>query len=131
MKREAVAATALIFLGSIVCVFFFNLFLYAMVPGYRNLLLSAVARHESVPVMEAPAKVKETPLKIKETPVEEKKMTLEELKQKYDISGIACKNDEFEGEAEPTIVDKTYYEDCGTARGYWVITYSDGSTAVE
>ena len=27
--------------------------------------------------------------------------------------------------------DKEYHEDCGTGKGYWVITYSDGSTSVE
>ena len=32
---------------------------------------------------------------------------------------------------QPVIVDKEYHEDCGTGKGYWVITYSDGSTSIE
>ena len=34
-------------------------------------------------------------------------------------------------EKKPVIIDKEYHEDCGTGEGYWVITYSDGSTVVE
>lgn len=32
---------------------------------------------------------------------------------------------------QPVIIDKEYHEDCGTGKGYWVITYSDGSTSIE
>ncbi|MCR5402278.1 MAG: hypothetical protein K6E91_00450 [Butyrivibrio sp.] len=34
-------------------------------------------------------------------------------------------------EKKAVIVDKEYHEDCGTGKGYWVITYSDGSTVIE
>ena len=34
-------------------------------------------------------------------------------------------------DSEKRIVDKTYYEDCGTGNGYWIIKYEDGSTSVE
>lgn len=32
---------------------------------------------------------------------------------------------------EKRIVDKKYYEDCGSDSGYWVITYEDGTTSIE
>ena len=34
-------------------------------------------------------------------------------------------------EKTAVIVGKEYHEDCGTGKGYWVITYSDGSTVIE
>ena len=52
----------------------------------------------------------------------------------YDISALESSSSSSGADndgAERTIVDKTYHEDCGTGKGYWVITYSDGSTAVE
>ena len=33
--------------------------------------------------------------------------------------------------SEKRIVDKKYYEDCGSDKGYWVITYEDGTTSIE
>ena len=102
------------------------MFLYAVVPGYRNFLREAISGNSSVPVIAA-----SEPVVDKKAPVEENKMTLEELKKKYDVSSMECTEEACEEGAELTIVDKTYYEDCGTGNGYWVITYSDGSTAVE
>jgi hypothetical protein len=34
-------------------------------------------------------------------------------------------------EQERVIVNKEYHEDCGTGKGYWVITYDDGTTEIE
>ncbi len=39
--------------------------------------------------------------------------------------------DSIEEQQKLQIIDKEYHEDCGTGKGYWVITYSDGSTSVE
>ncbi|SFU47502.1 hypothetical protein [Butyrivibrio sp. M55] len=128
MKK--VAATTLVFMGLMACVIVFNIILCVAVPEYKDFLTTAVAEETAPPVVKA-STVSVT--KKNEKPTEEK-LTLEELKEKYDISALACSSscdEECGGGAERTIVDKAYHEDCGTGKGYWVITYSDGSTAVE
>ena len=128
MKK--VAVTSLIFMGSVICLCVFNIILCVAVPGYKEFLASAVVEDKIMPV----AEVKDTKASTEASTTGEKKMTLEELKEKYDISAISCvssDNDEDDDKAGLSIVDKAYHEDCGTGKGYWVITYSDGSTAVE
>ena len=39
--------------------------------------------------------------------------------------------DEKPADTEKVIIDKQYHEDCGTGKGYWVITYDDGTTEIE
>ena len=128
MKK--VAATTLVFMGLMACVIVFNIILCVAVPEYKDFLTTAVTEDTTPPVVKA-STINVT--KKNEGPTEEK-LTLEELKEKYDISALACSSScgaDHDGDAELTVVDKTYHEDCGTGKGYWVITYSDGSTAVE
>ena len=128
MKK--VAATTLVFMGLMACVIVFNIILCVAVPPYKDFLTAAVKEEPAPPVVKAAT----IGISQKTDEPTEKKLTLEELKEKYDISALACKSscdEDCDGNAELTIVDKTYHEDCGTGKGYWVITYSDGSTVVE
>ena len=128
MKK--VAVTTMVFMGLMACVIVFNIILCEAVPEYKDFLTAAVSEETAPPVVKA-STVNVT--KKNEKPTEEK-LTLEELKEKYDISALESSSSSSGADndgAERTIVDKTYHEDCGTGKGYWVITYSDGSTAVE
>lgn len=132
MKK--VAVTTMVFMGLMACVIVFNIILCEAVPEYKDFLTAAVAEETTPPFVKA-STVNVT--KKNEEKTEEKteeKLTLEELKEKYDISALESSSSSSGADndgAERTIVDKTYHEDCGTGKGYWVITYSDGSTAVE
>jgi hypothetical protein len=61
--------------------------------------------------------------------------TLEEMLLEmgaYDEVPLAADVNSAGAEADTRqIVDKEYHEDCGTGKGYWVITYDDGSTSIE
>ena len=108
-------------------VFMFNILLYGTVPFYKEALESAIA-DESIPVVEAsndPVIIPENDAATTASP------TLEELKALTPFPEEASTSAITEEKAELNIIDKTYYEDCGSGKGYWVITYSDGSTVVD
>jgi len=128
MKKAAV--TALIFMGTLISLCIFNIILCVAAPEYRDFLASAFLEEDSIPKVDVP----DMEIHVDDQSSQEKKLTLEELKKKYDISAIACSSscdEECNDKEENLIIDKTYHEDCGTGKGYWVITYSDGSTSVE
>lgn len=119
-----------IFEGTVLCVFVFNIILYSAVPAYRYLLEGLVADDNipTVTVTDVPKVQEDTDLDNIASESEKKPDSY------YKITYI--NNDSVPLEEQPTdkergIIDKEYHEDCGTGKGYWVITYDDGTTEVE
>ena len=119
-----------IFAGTVLCVFVFNIILYSAVPAYKYLLEGLVADDNipTVTVTDVPKVQEDTDLDNIASESEKKPDSY------YKITYI--NNDSVPLEEQPTdkergIIDKEYHEDCGTGKGYWVITYDDGTTEVE
>ncbi len=119
-----------IFAGTVLCVFIFNIVLYSAVPAYRYLLEGFVADDNipTVTVTDVPKVQEDTDLDNIASESEKKPDSY------YKITYI--NNDSVPLEEQPTdkervIIDKEYHEDCGTGKGYWVITYDDGTTEIE
>ena len=119
-----------IFEGTVLCVFVFNIILYSAVPAYRYLLEGLVADDNipTVTVTDVPKVQEDTDLDNIASEPEKKPDSY------YKITYI--NNDSVPLEEQPTdkervIIDKEYHEDCGTGKGYWVITYDDGTTEIE
>ncbi len=124
-----------IFTGTIFSIFILVVAMYSLIPGYRDTLSAAVASTDDIPVV--------TPDMVKE--LQEGTGADETAINASDYSNIAsvygepvtvedeevALSDTAEKENKPIVIDKEYHEDCGTGKGYWVITYSDGSTVVE
>lgn len=116
---------ALIISGAVFSVFVLNLMLYSFVPAYRAaLLMTSAGEDSSIPVIEVESDVtilqdETTPL----APIIEEKSSDEEIDEE--------KNKKIFEENKLQIVERTYYEDCGTGHGYWVLKYSDGSLEIE
>ena len=119
-----------IFAGTVSCIFIFNIVLYSFVPAYRH-MLSGLVHDDDIPVVT-----------VTEQPVaDEDKNTDDagkEQVQKPDsyykttyIDNEPVATDAEPPEKERVIIDKQYHEDCGTGKGYWVITYDDGTTEIE
>ncbi len=121
-----------LFTGTAFMVFIFNLLLYAFWPAYHDAVSASVAESvtvttdRSIPVV-IPQMVKEESPAPKAVPEEVVVQSLGD--EKVAFSPEVSK--ETAEEPELVIVDKQYHEDCGTGKGYWVITYSDGSTEIE
>jgi hypothetical protein len=132
--------------GLILSVFVINLLMYSFVPSYHDALEAAVEGNSDIPTVtvdeagnvmihERSGKVPralaivdledaeniETPLA---SNIENDKYVVVEKAAKV-------KEDAEQEQPQKQIIDKEYHEDCGTGKGYWVITYSDGSTSVE
>jgi len=119
-----------IFAGTVLCVLVFNIILYSAVPAYRYLLEGLVADDNipTVTVTDVPKVQEDTDLANIASEPEKKPDSY------YKITYI--NNDSVPLEEQPTdkervIIDKEYHEDCGTGKGYWVITYDDGTTEIE
>ena len=119
-----------IFEGTVLCVFVFNIILYSAMPAYRYLLEGLVADDNipTVTVTDVPKVQEDTNLDNIASEPEKKPDSY------YKITYI--NNDSVPLEEQPTdkervIIDKEYHEDCGTGKGYWVITYDDGTTEIE
>ncbi len=121
-----------LFTGTAFMVFIFNLLLYAFWPAYHDTVSASVTdsmtetADRSIPVV-TPQMVKE------ESPVPEV-VPEETVAQSFADEQVALSpeaTDDTASEPELVIVDKQYHEDCGTGKGYWVITHSDGSTEIE
>ena len=122
----------MIFTGTIFTVFIFNLLMYAFWPQYHDAISAAVESSEDseIPIV--------TPEMVKELPPAPEGTDEVTPVQSFVDEEIALSPEamtevlEEEPEApKPEIVDKQYHEDCGTGKGYWVITYSDGTTVIE
>ncbi len=118
----------LIFAGTVFVVFLFNIMMYATVPEYHDAISAAVASSkDDIPVVTPEMVI--VPVATKEA-ADENSITLEVEDEKVALS-YEVEAEETKADPEVIIVDKQYHEDCGTGKGYWVITYSDGSTAIE
>ncbi len=113
----------MIFTGTVISIFIFNILLYTLAPAYRNVLAEAVSDDE-IPVVEAST---EPVVIVKEDTKEQ--IAEEHIGEAQKTSDITVTVDNEE--SKPQIIDKEYHEDCGTGEGYWVITYSDGSVGLE
>ncbi|MBE5842489.1 MAG: hypothetical protein E7304_13950 [Butyrivibrio sp.] len=144
---------AMIFVGTVLGIFIFNLVLYANSPGYRKTLGGMVEEKnyvQGVAASDATVQSAENSVNSEEsvseaTPDASSKVEDMVPDTKSDEEAVAGTRSDKEAVAdaraeertlepeaeEKVIVDKTYHEDCGTGKGYWVITYSDGSVGLE
>ena len=130
----------MIFMGTVFSLVALNIVLYAMVPGYHDALSSIVDRDDDIPVVEVatparPAKQAE-PQITDLTAGKDTEASLEYLEDEEVALSESAEDAEKDASASNTatalqIIDKEYHEDCGTGKGYWVITYSDGSVGIE
>ena len=113
---------------SFVFVFVLNIMLYTTVPFYREALNGALGK-DDIPVVEA----SNDPVTYADdiTMIEDDVTATAAEGITTDFIIKTSAKDSPEKEPEKIIIDKVYYEDCGTGEGYWVITYSDGSKIVE
>jgi hypothetical protein len=117
--------------ASMFSVFVINVLLYTMVPAYRDTLLMKVSgKVNDIPVIEVtqddlPDVVEFSELEpVKTAEIEDTIIPLNAI-QEDTIEAPSTDS------KKPEIIERTYYEDCGTGQGYWVIKYSDGSYGVE
>ncbi len=107
---------------AVLFIFILNIMLYITVPFYREALNGAVSSQD-IPVVEAS--------KTQVIYLDEKSQEVKENDEVPIVFHGVKKEETSEKSEEKLIVDKTYYEDCGTGKGYWVITYDDGSTEIQ
>ena len=119
-----------IFTGTVLCVFVFNIILYSAVPAYRYLLEGLVADDNipTVTVTDVPKAQEDTDLDNIASEPEKKPDSYYKITY---INNDSIPLEDQPSEAEHVIIDKEYHEDCGTGKGYWVITYDDGTTEIE
>ena len=124
---------AMIFVGTVLGIFIFNLVLYANNPGYRRALGGMVEEKsydQGVAASDATAQTAENGVNAEESVSEAAPVANSKVEDMVPDARAEERTLEPESE-EKVIVDKTYHEDCGTGKGYWVITYSDGSVGLE
>lgn len=112
---------SIIISGAIFSIFVLNLLLYSFVPDYRTILLSAVPEDDNIPVVEASGEITILP--------DEETALSPAINLDFEEKNEA--EEKIFSEKKPEIVERTYHEDCGTGRGYWVIRYSDGTVGIE
>ena len=127
MKR--MLAISFITSGAVFSIFLLNLMLYSFMPGYRQALISSVSEKDTdIPVIEATNEVSEESdtvlIKAKNVEINDEKVALSAVIEEEKASEKIDEN-------KPQIIERTYHEDCGTGKGYWVIKYSDGSYGIE
>lgn len=141
---------AMIFTGTILSVFVINLAFFAMVPEYHDALVAAVSTSR-IPVVRADQSMEIEDAFTRTVPASgedvysnvntvnlntsyksERVLTPEDILGEHEssLTPLAASPDTTR-EEKAVIVDREYHEDCGTGKGYWVITYSDGSTVIE
>ena len=120
----------IIFGGTVSCVLMFSIVLYAITPEYRQ-VVTALVEDDDIPVVT-----------VSQQPVADENIENEETKPAYETKPDSyykityIENEPVATESEPTekeavITDRQYHEDCGTGKGYWVITYEDGTMEIE
>ena len=119
-----------IFAGTVLCVFIFNIVLYSAVPAYRYLLEDVVADDNIPTVTVTNEPDLQQDISLDNEVFEPEKKPDSYYKLTY-INNEPVALDGQPKEIERVIVDKEYHEDCGTGKGYWVITYDDGTTEIE
>ncbi len=135
-----ILAISLIVSGTIFSIFIFNLIMYATVPAYRSLLVGSVHSDADIPVVGAGVGINddfsfEVEKENDFVPMNSSKESIEamimEIDASYDVPLADAVENTAPAEPQKQIIDKEYHEDCGTGKGYWVITYEDGSTEIE
>lgn len=113
---------------SFVFIFILNIMLYTTVPFYREALNGAVGK-DDIPVVEASSDpvIYENEI----TVIEDDSTATAAEGVTTDYNTKTADEGSTEKENEKVIIEKVYYEDCGSGEGYWVITYNDGSKIVE
>ena len=120
----------IIFGGTVSCVLMFGIVLYAIAPEYRQ-VVTVLVEDDDIPVVT-----------VSQQPVADENIENEETKPDYEKKPDSyykityIENEPVATESEPTekeaaIIDRQYHEDCGTGKGYWVITYEDGTMEIE
>ena len=120
----------IIFGGTVSCVLMFGIVLYAIAPEYRQ-VVTVLVEDDDIPVVT-----------VSQQPVADENIENEETKPAYEKKPDSyykityIENEPVATESEPTekeaaIIDRQYHEDCGTGKGYWVITYEDGTIEIE
>ncbi len=116
----------LIFSGTVFVVFVLNIVMYALIPGYHDTIASSVLGEEEIPVVTGTTIIEDEPVATNSEPVAE---VVKEQENDYVFTEIVSEN--VENDYEPIIINREYHEDCGTGKGYWVLTYDDGTIVVE
>ncbi|MBO6239792.1 MAG: hypothetical protein J6O61_02980 [Butyrivibrio sp.] len=113
---------------SFVFIFILNIMLYTTVPFYREALNGAVGK-DDIPVVEASSEpvIYENEI----TVIEDDSTATAAEGVTTDYNTKTADEGSTGKENEKVIIEKVYYEDCGSGEGYWVITYNDGSKIVE
>ena len=132
--------------GIILSVFVINLLMYSFVPSYHDALEAAVEGNSDIPTVtvdeagnvmihersgKAPRALAIVDLEDEENIETPLASNIENDKYVVVEKAAKVKEDAEQEQPQKQIIDKEYHEDCGTGKGYWVITYSDGSTSVE
>lgn len=132
--------------GLILSVFVINLLMYSFVPSYHDALEAAVEGNSDIPTVtvdeagnvmihersdKAPRALAIVDLEDEENIETPLASNIENDKYVVVEKVAKVKKDAEQEQPQKQIIDKEYHEDCGTGKGYWVITYSDGSTSVE
>ena len=108
--------------GIVLILFGMNIVLFMLIPGYHDALIGVVTEDEEIPIVIIDENKRA--LVIEGVPeIETPNLTIDDVE--IPLSENADVN------SEKRIVDKTYYEDCGSEKGYWIIKYEDGSTSIE
>ena len=122
---------AMVISGAVFSVFVLNIILYSFVPAYRGALMMAIPKDDDhIPVIaaESDSIIETTEPVVINTDTKEINEDDTALSPVFENSQGNLKKDE---QNKPQIIERTYYEDCGTGHGYWVIKYSDGSYGIE
>lgn len=126
MKR--ILAVLIALSGAALGVLIFNLFLVSYVPAYHEAFENAVMRDANIPtvIVNKDGEIIPPRTIISDEPVA---LTPIMTTDAEDYSIDATDSETLDTEKE--IIEKSYYNDFETGEGYWVITYSDGSTEIE
>ena len=139
MRR--VSTFLFIFIGAVFSVFIMNIVMYALIPEYHDAVSAAMSTSDDIPVV-TPDMVGESHISTGASDTSEavtyldaekenSRKAVELVDEAVALSGMSSFEGEEAEENAAIVIDKEYHEDCGTGKGYWVITYSDGSVVIE
>ena len=139
MRR--VSTFLFIFIGAVFSVFIMNIVMYALIPEYHDAVSAAMSTSDDIPVV-TPDMVGESHISTGASDSSEdvtylnaekenSRKAVELVDEAVALSGMSSFEGEEAEENAAIVIDKEYHEDCGTGKGYWVITYSDGSVVIE
>ena len=115
--------------GIVLALFGMNMLLFMMAPAYHDALTHAVTKDADIPTVvidenKDPVVIFDVETSVtNDMDIEAKDLTIED--EEIPLSGNP------DPDCEKRIIEKTYYEDCGSEKGYWIIKYEDGTTSIE